>query len=154
MPIERGVSNGLRRVKAPLTIQFGAQIRSFKELPVVIGSGVGCEFPVEHPHILEKHLQILFYDNTYRIEDLTGRTLVRVNNKPLDANRALQPNDEVQLSPHGPVFCFLGEGRFAEVIDEAAPGSSHVSDRPGSERFDPSPNKPAESIWEKIKNKF
>ena len=153
-PLEKVVPNSLKRVKAPLIIQYGPQIRSFKELPIVIGRSNTCECPIEHPQILEKHLQISFYESSYRVEDLTGLHQVQVNNKPIEGVTALHSSDEVRLSQQGPVFSFLGDGRFAEVIAEVSEDSSHIADSNSAARSDLMQHSSSGSIWEKIKNKF
>lgn len=103
------------RVKAPLIIQFGPTLRSYKELPVSIGKNPGCEFILDLPGILDRHAQLLFNQNQYWIKDLTGQQLVKVNQRPCEGEVPLQANDVVMLSPQGPVLQFLGGGRLAEV---------------------------------------
>jgi pSer/pThr/pTyr-binding forkhead associated (FHA) protein len=104
-----------QKVKAPLIIQYGPTIRSFKELPITIGKNPGCDFILPHSAILDRHAQILFSDNRYWIKDLSGRNLLQLNNRPIEFHAPLSPDDQLSLSPQGPVFCFLGQGRLAEV---------------------------------------
>jgi pSer/pThr/pTyr-binding forkhead associated (FHA) protein len=103
------------RVSVPLVIQFGPTLRSFKKVPVNIGSHANCDFVLEHPRILDQHAQIFFVENQYWVKDLTGQNLVMINGKPINLGVPLNPNDELALSPQGPTFRFLGEGRLAEV---------------------------------------
>jgi pSer/pThr/pTyr-binding forkhead associated (FHA) protein len=104
------------KAAAPLVIQFGPTIRTYRELPVVVGSHSGADFVLNHPGILDQHAQIFFQANTYWIRDLTGRGVVRVNLKAVaDSGAPLSQNDEISCGPLGPVFRFLGEGRLAEV---------------------------------------
>jgi pSer/pThr/pTyr-binding forkhead associated (FHA) protein len=108
---------GLQPVKAPLTIQYGPTIRSFKILPMTLGRGPACEFVLNHPAILDAHAQIFFFQNEYWVKDLTGRNLVAINLNPVGLQRPLRPNDSLSLSPAGPTFLFLGDGRLAEVAE-------------------------------------
>ncbi|MFZ7112285.1 MAG: FHA domain-containing protein [Desulfatiglandales bacterium] len=100
---------------APLVIQFGPTIRTYKQIPVQIGSHPDCAFVMDHPGILGRHAEISFSHGQYRIKDLTGRSAVHVNGRPIQQGAALSPDDEIALSPQGPIFRFLGEGRLAEV---------------------------------------
>ncbi|MBS3906777.1 MAG: FHA domain-containing protein [Syntrophaceae bacterium] len=105
--------------KAPLIIQYGPTIRSFKQLPITIGKSPKCEYPLDHPALSDQHAQIFFGQDQYRVKDLTGQQLVRINHQPVGFEAPLKPNDELALSPQGPLFRFFGEGRLGEV--EEAP---------------------------------
>lgn len=102
-------------VKASLIIQYGPTIRSFKELPITIGKSPKCEYPMNHPALSEQHAQIFFSQDQYRVKDLTGQQLVRINHQPIRFEAPLKPNDELALTPQGPIFRFYGEGRLGEV---------------------------------------
>jgi hypothetical protein len=52
-----------------------------------------------------------------------------VNHVPITLQVPLQPNDEVSLTPEGPVFRFLGEGRLLEVEAPADMDSADVQSR-------------------------
>jgi pSer/pThr/pTyr-binding forkhead associated (FHA) protein len=114
--IEKPEEVVVQKIKAPLTIQYGPTIRSFKELPVTIGRNPKCEFTLDHPAIFDQQAQIFFSQDQYWIKDLTGQRSVKVNRQPIVYQAPLKPNDEVSLSPQGPVLSFLGGGRLAEVI--------------------------------------
>ncbi len=105
-------------VNAPLIFQFGPTLRSFKQLPVTIGKHPSCQARIEHPAVLDMHVQISYSSNQYWVKDLTGRGLVQINGRQISAEAPLSPEDILSLSPSGPVFKFLGGGRLAEV-DEA-----------------------------------
>jgi pSer/pThr/pTyr-binding forkhead associated (FHA) protein len=105
----------LQPVKAPLVIQYGPTLRSFKELPVTIGKGPKCHFIIDHPAIFDQHAQIFFSKEQYWVKDLTGQGLVLINRKPAGFQAFLKPNDLLAMSPRGPVFRYLGEGRLAET---------------------------------------
>ncbi len=113
---ERAREIVVQKINAPLMIQYGPTLRSFKELPITIGKNPKCEFVLDHPAIFDQQAQIFFSQNQYWIKDLTGQRSVKVNRQPIVYQASLKPNDEVALSPQGPVFSFLGEGRLAEVI--------------------------------------
>lgn len=110
----------IQKVNAPLIIQYGPTIRTFKELPVTIGKNPMCQYKLDHPEILDQHAQIFFNQNQYWIKDLTGQGVVHVNKQPIALQTHLNLNDEISLSQKGPVFSFLGEGRLAEVLDAKA----------------------------------
>lgn len=103
------------KVSAPLVIQFGLTLRSFKELPVTIGKHPKCDFIIDHPAIHDQHARVLFSQKEYFILDMTGQRSVQVNGKPADSPSPLNINDELALSPGGPFFRFLGGGRLLEI---------------------------------------
>ena len=86
-------------------------------VPVIIGKHQGCDFVLQHPALYDQHIQIFFNENRYWVKDLTGKALVQLNNRPVGFHAQLNVNDDIALSPHGPVFRFLGEGRFAEISE-------------------------------------
>jgi len=101
--------------KAPLIIQYGPTIRSFKQLPIVIGKSSQCEYPLNHPGLLDHHAQIFFNEGQYWVKDLTGQKLVRINRQSIGFQSSLRANDELSLTPQGPHFRFFGEGRLGEI---------------------------------------
>jgi pSer/pThr/pTyr-binding forkhead associated (FHA) protein len=115
VPPRPAVSEGPEeKVQVPLMIQFGPALRSYKELPVTIGKSPSSGFVMAHPNILENHAQILFSQGAYRIRDLTGKNLIKVNGRAIEFETALSADDVIYLSPNGPALRFLGEGRLAE----------------------------------------
>lgn len=106
--------------KVSLTIQYGPTLKTFKELPIIIGKGKECHFTIEHPAVKEKHIEISFVNGKYWIKDLTFEQIVKVNNQPIIEKTALNPQDIIIFSPEGPRLKFLGEGRLAE-LEEPAP---------------------------------
>jgi pSer/pThr/pTyr-binding forkhead associated (FHA) protein len=102
-------------VAIPLVIQYGPTLRSFKALPVTLGKGGKCNFVIDHPAIFEQHAQIFFSQNEYWIMDLTGQRCIQVNGQTVALKARLKPNDELALSPSGPYFRYLGEGRIVEM---------------------------------------
>jgi pSer/pThr/pTyr-binding forkhead associated (FHA) protein len=111
------------KAKVPLIIQYGPTLRSFKELPVTVGKSPSCHFVIIHPGVLEEHAQFLFSQDQYWVKDLTGKHLVRINERVIDIQAPLASNDRVTLSPIGPAFRFLGAGRLAE-IEESPPSKT------------------------------
>jgi pSer/pThr/pTyr-binding forkhead associated (FHA) protein len=105
----------VQKAQAPVIIQYGPTLLSFKETPVTIGKNPACDFVLDHPSVLDRHIQIFFHQNQYWVKDLTGQRVVSVNRQLIDREVPLAPNDEVGLSSEGPVFRFLGGGRLAEV---------------------------------------
>jgi pSer/pThr/pTyr-binding forkhead associated (FHA) protein len=133
-------------------IQYGPTIRSFRELPVLIGRNPGCDFVLEHPGILDRHAQIFHSQNRYWIKDLTGQRMIRLNAVPLDLQAALSPNDRFSLGPSGPVFSFLGEGRIMEVLDaedEASPDPGR-RDEGEQDRMERREEKKSGGFWSRL----
>lgn len=106
-------------VKANLVIQYGPTLRSFKQLPITIGKNPRCDFKIEHPAVLDQHAQIFFTQGQYWVKDLTGKGLLRINRQPVSIQAPLKLNDDLSLSPQGPAFRFIGEGRLVEVMEQS-----------------------------------
>jgi pSer/pThr/pTyr-binding forkhead associated (FHA) protein len=103
-----------KKVQVPLVIQYGPTLRSFREVPVTIGKNPSCDFRLDHPEILDRHAQLFFYQDQYWVKDLTGRSLISINGRPVGIQAPLDPDSLLSLSPGGPTFRFLGGGRLAE----------------------------------------
>lgn len=144
VPVEKSV--------APLVIQYGATIRSYKELPVTIGRSSGCDFTLESPTLYDQHAQVFFAQGQYWIKDLTGQRLIQVNGQAINFQAPLTLNDNVALSPRGPVFRFLGEGRLAEVEEPMHEGVS-VSAQGGQAAGTPQ-EKESKGVISRIKKLF
>jgi pSer/pThr/pTyr-binding forkhead associated (FHA) protein len=116
-----------QRSSVALSIQYGPTLRSFNELPITIGRGPKIDFNIEHPAIFEHHAQIFYSQDQYWVKDLTGQSLVRINDYPIGVQAPLHPSDDLALSPQGPVFRFIGEGRLFEVEEPSIkePSDSH-----------------------------
>jgi pSer/pThr/pTyr-binding forkhead associated (FHA) protein len=136
--------------RVPLSIQYGPTIRSFKQLPVIIGRSPKCDFILDHPAIFDQHAQILFSQNQYWMKDLTGQGSVRVNRQPVSIQTPLKLNDEVALSPQGPVFRFLGEGRFAEMMEPSNAGPIQPPLKKGKEQQSLSDEKGTKGFFSKL----
>jgi pSer/pThr/pTyr-binding forkhead associated (FHA) protein len=117
----------VQKVQVPLIVQFGPMLKSYKELPIVIGRKAGADFALSHGAIADEHAQIFFSQGQYWIRDLTGRNLVSINNMPIGFEAPLKAQDIISLVPNGPALRFLGEGRLAEYeeapVEEAAPAT-------------------------------
>lgn len=109
------------KTKTSMIIQIGPTLRSFKELPVTIGTGTKCELVLPFPGIQEAQAQIFFAQGQYWVKDLTGLGVVKVGGQPVGTQVPLNLQDELSLGPRGPVFRFMGEGRFAEVAASPSP---------------------------------
>lgn len=117
------------KVPVPLIVQYGPTLRSYKELPVVIGKHPGCDFVLNHPALADQHAQIFFSQGQYWVKDLTGQRRVTVNGAAVGYEAPLQPNDLLSLAAPGPAFRFLGEGRLAEY-EEIPPEESPAPPEP------------------------
>jgi pSer/pThr/pTyr-binding forkhead associated (FHA) protein len=111
----KGVEAAVEKIQAPVVIQYGPTLQSFKTVPVTIGKSPNADFVLDHEAILDRHAQIFFYQNEYWARDLTGQNKVLVNHKPIDVQAPLAADDELALSSEGPFFRFLGGGRLAEI---------------------------------------
>jgi pSer/pThr/pTyr-binding forkhead associated (FHA) protein len=140
----------------PLVIQYGATIRSYKELPITIGKSTKCHFVLNEPAIYDQHAQVFFSQNQYWIKDLTGQRLVQINQQPIPFQASLTLYDNIALSPQGPVFRFLGEGRLAEVAEPAAeePSPSIEKKDGGTKPGDARDERPQKGVFSKIKKLF
>jgi pSer/pThr/pTyr-binding forkhead associated (FHA) protein len=116
-----------------LTIQYGPTIRSFNKLPVTLGRKSTCEFVLDDPAVLDRHAQVFYSQDKYWIKDLSGQNSVLLNNMPIGLQAPLKIGDEIALSPRGPMFRFVGEGRLAEISRPAAeiPSPGKQKDIPG-----------------------
>ena len=123
----RGPDPAEAQVQAPLVIQFGPTIQSFKMLPLVIGKKADCDFILNHVDIIDRHIQIFFHENNYWVKDLTGQGLITINDSPIQAKTPLNPGSRLSLGPRGPVFQFLSGGRLVEVADQPAEAASQES---------------------------
>lgn len=139
----------------PLVIQYGPTIRSYKELPITIGKSLKSDFVLDHPGIFDAHAQIFFSQGQYWIKDLTGQNMIRLNQRVMPFQAALTLYDNVALSPQGPVFRFLGEGRMAEVSEPAAEESPASHEREaGTGVRDIAEEKAPKGVLSKIKKLF
>jgi len=111
---EAPLQASIQKVQAPLVVQYGPTLRSFKELPVTIGKNPSCDLSLEHPQVMDKHAQFFFDQGQYWVKDLTGRNLILIDGQPISIQAPLNPNSTLSLSPQGPTFRFLGGGRLAE----------------------------------------
>ncbi|MBT8340449.1 MAG: FHA domain-containing protein [Desulfatitalea sp.] len=107
----------IEQTKVPLAIQYGPALKSFQTLPIIIGSGPGCDFPIANPGLSDQHAQIFFAQDRYWVKDLTGMNKVTINSLPISGQAALESNVQLALSNQGPKFRFLGGGRLAEIED-------------------------------------
>jgi len=143
------------KVTASLVIQFGPSLRTYRELPVTIGSNPACEFVITYPTILGRHAQIIYARDQYWIKDLTGQGKIRVNNSPISFQASLNVNDVISLAPQGPALCFLGEGRFAEAAEsvEVSP-LEPVFMNNNVQKNSETENEDTEGLWAKLKKRF
>ncbi len=128
---------GIETVKVPFAIQYGPALKSFHSLPIVIGSGPGCDFPIPHAAVRERHAQIFFTANQYWIKDLTGAAGITINGLPINTQTALEAGMQIALGANGPRFRFIGGGRLAQIDEpatqEAQPPSAAPPPPPASE---------------------
>lgn len=142
----------VQKTAAPLVIQFGPTIRSFRELPVTIGKSPKCEFVLDTPGILDLHAQIFFSQDRYWVKDLTGQGTIRINRQPVLSHAALNVDDHVALTPRGPFFRFLGEGRLAEVSNALEESTAPPrGQKTGEAQSDSPDDKPSKGILSRFR---
>jgi pSer/pThr/pTyr-binding forkhead associated (FHA) protein len=103
--------------RIPLDIQYGPTIRSYKQLPITIGKSPRCDFTIDHMSVIDQHAQIFFREGQYYVKDLTGQNSVLINGQPVKLGKPLNPDNRLELSPHGPKFRFLSGGKLFEIED-------------------------------------
>lgn len=152
--LETPSPESIEKVAVPLIIQYGPTIRTYRELPIFMGKSAHCDFVLDHPDILDRHARIFFNQNRYWIQDLTGKKMIRVNNIPIDIQVALSPSDLFSLSPHGPRFSFLGEGRIMEasepVEEDTEPKEENKAEASAAA---PKTDKSSDGFWSRLKKK-
>jgi pSer/pThr/pTyr-binding forkhead associated (FHA) protein len=149
IPVEASIP----KARAPFVVQYGPTLRTFRELPVSVGRNPRCHVALDHPALSDEHALFFFSQDHYWVKDLTGQGLVQVNRQPVSVQTPLNPSDEVALTPKGPVFRFLGNGRLAEVEEQPpdAPfppreGERKPHEKPSGEEADPK----RESVFRKF----
>ena len=85
-------------------------------MPVTIGNNPECDFPLQHPAIIDQHAKVLFRENQYWVRDLTGKDQVSINGSLIQYEAPIPPDSIVSLSPHGPKFQFFANGRLIEYV--------------------------------------
>jgi hypothetical protein len=74
---------------------------------------------------------------------------VALNGRPIGDQAPLVPNDELALSPGGPVFRFLGGGKLAEIA--GPPLDAPPPPRTPDEAAPPSESKPRKGLFSKFR---
>ena len=135
---------------APLVIQFGPTLQSYNLLPVTIGTDPACDFVIANTALAERHIQIFFSDNEYYAKDLTGRSMVSINGRPVGTQSVIAQGAELSLTEQGPKFRFLGGGRLAEIQDvvpEPLEKTDAESNLMGSDSEPSVPQKKSKSLF-------
>ena len=139
----------IENIKVPLAIQFGPTLKSYRELPIIMGRHPACDFQMEHPDIYDRHAQIFFSIDSYGIKDLTGKNCISVNGSPISTTALLKPNDILSLGPSGPVFKFIAGGRLAEV-EETVPQAQPPDDNDKAGPVPKENGKKGKSVFNKL----
>jgi pSer/pThr/pTyr-binding forkhead associated (FHA) protein len=109
---------GMGRESAQFTIQFGTSIKSYKQPAVTLGRDAGNQFVVSHPRVLPMHAELFFQNGQYYLRDVSQSQATLLNGRPIHTDTPLQNNDVITLGDGGPQLRFLGQGRFAEVLEQ------------------------------------
>ena len=64
---DKQVELSSQKVSVPLIIQYGPTIRSFRELPIILGKNPRSDFVLPLASILDQHMQILFLHVRFRL---------------------------------------------------------------------------------------
>jgi pSer/pThr/pTyr-binding forkhead associated (FHA) protein len=153
---EKGLEDKIpiQKVQVPLIIQFGPTLRSFRELPVILGKNPDCDFTMNHPAVLDRHCQFFFDQNNYWVKDLTGRQMISINGQLISNQAPLNQEDLLALGPEGPHFLFLGEGRLAEfeelVQDEPIEAPRENKEMPAPREHIDDDAKRKKSVFKKL----
>ncbi|HOM29958.1 MAG TPA: FHA domain-containing protein [Deltaproteobacteria bacterium] len=108
------------KVQVPLIVQYGPSVRTFREVPVTIGSAPDADLVMAHAGMAPRHVMIFSSGGAYWVKDLTGRGMVTINGRPVVTEAQMNSMDLVSLGPGLPTFKYLGEGRLAEIEQEPA----------------------------------
>lgn len=92
--------------------------RIFMDQPVLlIGRDEGCDIVIAERQVSRQHASITLEEDSYVVRDLDSKNGTFVNGQELDAPRALQDGDEIQIA-----YCcklaFVGADATAPVILE------------------------------------
>ncbi|MFH1148072.1 MAG: FHA domain-containing protein, partial [Pseudomonadota bacterium] len=100
------------------------------------------------------HAQIFFSRNQYWIKDLTGQRSIQIDGRPIENQSAMGPNCRIALSPLGPTFQFIGEGRLIEVQESLAVSptpSETIPDTRSQPNEKPLETGPSKGVWSAFK---
>lgn len=114
-----------------LVIQYGLGIMSFKQFPIVMGNHSDCDLTLQENNIHPRHAEITFADNAYIVNDLTGKGIVTLNGMAA-VNLPMKVGAILKLSPSGPIFEFVGQGRLMAITPDTPPETSDTSSPPVS----------------------
>jgi class 3 adenylate cyclase len=116
--VPAAASSQMETVRVPLEIQYGPLLKSFAELPVVIGTQADCDLVLNHVSLSHRHAQIFFSQGGYMVKDLTGSGQIKINNRQMSSPSPLNSGDRLFLTASGPAFQFMEGGRLAEITLE------------------------------------
>lgn len=139
---------------ATLVIQFGPTLQSYNLLPVTIGTDPACDFVIANNALAGRHIQIFFYDNEYYAKDLTGRSTVSINGRPVGTQSVIAQGAELSLTEQGPKFRFLGGGRLAEIQDVVSEPLEKTDAESNIKEPDSEPSVPQKKSKSLFKNFF
>ena len=64
------------------------------------------------------HAELFYQNSQYYLRDASACQATLLNARPIHADTPLQNDDILTLGDGGPQLRFLGQGRFAEVIEQ------------------------------------
>jgi len=138
-------------VRAPLVIQYGPVLKSFTELPIIIGTQADCDLVLDHASLSHRHAQIFFSQGGYMVKDLTGGNRIRINDRQISSPSPLNSGDRVFLTESGPAFQFMEGGRMAEI--HLSPTDSATQEENNIQRKNGSADKKTGSLFNRLFNR-
>ena len=104
----------VQRIKKPLFIQYGPTLRSYNETACYYRAGDPVRFRSESSVCIRASCpDPVFIRRNYWIKDLSGKSPMLINGRPVDREGILEPDCRLSMSFYGAgVSVFLGGGRL------------------------------------------
>ncbi len=114
------LSRGKLGIGGVFTLQYASSVRSFELAGITLGRQSDCDFVIDHHQVADRHAYLYFADHECYVHSLTQSPAISVNGKTLQQDTALRAGDRLSLSPGGPQFRYLGDGKLVELKPQNA----------------------------------
>lgn len=104
---------------AEFTIYCSRTLTSYYQASVSIGRSEVCDFRINHPGVMDRHVLVYYEQDHYFLHNYTDLRLTRVNDITVQEDMVLKANDRISLHKHGPVIIYKGDGVFQEELSTA-----------------------------------
>ncbi len=104
--------------KVNTVFQYGPMIKSFNKVPVTFGTEKNCDFYISGPETSVSKLQVTFEGGDFILEDLYGSSAT-LNGQPIREPVKLKAHDIIALANGQIVLEYIGQGRFAELLEKS-----------------------------------